>query len=338
MSELRRTLASVPEVRLTEDVEVAVGDSVRFLGSDAALRSLALDPYWPKWESPWWHMLALWELGEAQRIPHRAVAAMIDALNALPLKIFPHRREEMAGADLLRDCVCHCALGSVQQVLVACGVDVAAALPWSSWYARYQMADGGLSCDSEAYLVAHECPSSMVATVAPFEAMLLGPWTPERRSFLARAAGFLIERKLMLGSSSLHNAEERDAQADWLLPCFPRFYFYDVLRGLAALVRWAALGGGALPVTAIRGAIEHLTARSPDGVIRIGRHGFETAPTTLRRSSAGAWVREPTRRFPLLDAISAIGAPSATLTRQWTETRRALIALIDDGRVVGALD
>ena len=62
-----------------------------------------------------------------------------------------------------------------RQVLAACGVDVERALPWvKPWFVRYQMADGGLNCDETAYPSTDECPSSMVGTVAPFEAMLLG--------------------------------------------------------------------------------------------------------------------------------------------------------------------
>ena len=34
----------------------------------------------------------------------------------------------------------------------------------------------------------------------------------------------------------------------WQQACFPRFYFYDVLRGLAALARWAEKSGRALPL------------------------------------------------------------------------------------------
>jgi hypothetical protein len=35
----------------------------------------------------------------------------------------------------------------------------------------------------------------------------------------------------------------------------------------------------------------------------------------------------------LLDAVSVVGAPSATLTAEWRETRHALVALIDAGLV-----
>jgi hypothetical protein len=333
-SALRDKLARIPDAAPGDDLEAGIADTLSYLGSDAALRSIASDTYWPKWHSPWWHMLLLYELGEARRIPARTVTAMVDGLNALPLKIFPIHPEDAPGANLLRDCACHCALGCVVRVLAACGVDVDAALPWiKPWFSRYQMADGGLSCDDAAYRVQGECPSSMVGTIAPFEAMTLGAWTPEQAAFLDRGAGFLFERRLMLGSSSAHNAEEREVQARWLAPCFPRFYFYDVVRGLAALVAWAERSGRELPRAAVAGVVEHLVRTFPDGVVRVQRQGFEICPTTWCEGEAG-WSRQPTSRFALLDAVSEVGRPSVALTRQWAEARRGLVGLIDAGRIV----
>ncbi len=291
-SDLTRALASVPDAQPSEDLEWVIAESVGYLGSDAALRSLEADTYWPKWHSPWWHMLLLHERGEARRIPDRVVTRMVDRLNALPIKIFPIRPEDAPGADPWRDSSCHCALGSIYQVLAACGVDVDVEVPWAKpWFVRYQMADGGLNCDSSAYLAPHECPSSMVGTIAPFEAMLLGRWSADQQAFLERAAGFLIERELMLGSPTAHNAEEREAQVGWLAPCFPRFYFYDVLRGLAALVRWAELSGRPIPRRAVTGVVGRLVEAFPDGVIRVQRQGFAVCLTTRRRTDAGEWVR-----------------------------------------------
>src|SRR5205085_7692325 len=103
--------------------------------------SLEADIYWPKWDSPWWHMLLLWELGEARRIPERSVRAMVAGLDRFPLKIFPIRPGEMpAGLEFGRHEQCHCALGSMYQVLTACGVDVDRELAWIGieWFARYQ--------------------------------------------------------------------------------------------------------------------------------------------------------------------------------------------------------
>src|SRR5436309_1121126 len=88
---LRETLSKVPEpdVRPSAAIEHAIEATARYLASDAALASIAADTYWPKWDSPWWHMVMLHELGEAHRIPRRVATAMADGLNALAIRIFP---------------------------------------------------------------------------------------------------------------------------------------------------------------------------------------------------------------------------------------------------------
>lgn len=336
MKDLRAALSGIPDAAPTDDLGAEIADSVRYLASGAALESLAIDTYWPKWNSPWWHMVLLHELGEARRIPERTVAALVDGLNALPIKIFPIRPEDAPGANRARDSSCHCALGNVDQLLGACGVDVDAALPWiRPWYPRYQMADGGMSCDETAYLVDGECPSSVTSTIAPFEAVLGAPPSSERKAFLDRAAAFFVARELRLGSPTVHNAGERAVAPIRMAPCFPRFYFYDVLRGLAALVRWAGSSGGEIPLRAVAVVVEHLVRSFPDGVVRLQRQATARCPTTWRQRPGGdEWARGPTDSFPLLEAASALGRPSAAATRQWAETRRGLLDLLDAARVV----
>jgi len=327
--ELRDTLRAIPDVDVP--TLAALDASVAYLGSDAALASLAADSYWPKWDSPWWHMMVLWELGEARRIPERTVRAMVAALDALPLHTFPLRPEDWPpGLDHARHASCHCALGSIDQVLTACGVDVDAELPWiRSWFERYQMRDGGLNCDERAYLVEDECPSSMVGTIAVFEAMLRrGP-----SAFVERGARFLVERELVRGSDTRHNAEEREAARQWPAPTFPRFYFYDVLRGATALVRWATAFQRSVPLRAIAPAASHLATIAGDGVVRVGRQAY-AGKGTWTRGADGEWFRSAdARTFPLLDAVSQVGAPSARLTAEWRATRRAIVELIDAGLV-----
>ena len=330
-NELRQMLAEIPDPPvLPAAPPELIDESVRYLASDAARRSLEADTYWPKWNSPWWHMLLLCELEEQHRIPQRAVDQMISGLNALKLKIFPIAEgDRPPGTDHYRDSSCHCALGCMHKVLTACGIDVARALPWiEPWFVRYQMKDGGANCDESAYL-ADECASSMVATIAPFEAMLAVPAT----AFLERAASFLIERRLMNGSPSRHNASERDATASWLQPCFPRFYFYDVLRGLSALVQWAVANERPLPLGAIAGAATHLATSFPDGVVRLQRRAFEGRPTMALVD--GVWTRgQPASLFPLLEAVSEVGRPCPILTASWAEARTGLLQLVDGGRIV----
>jgi hypothetical protein len=332
LADLRSFLAGLPSVELEHDAAVRFGidAEVAFLESKEALDSIALDVYWPKWNAPWWIMLLLYELGEVERIPSRVVSAMVDGIAGMPLHIFPLRPEEWPeNADRKRDVLCHCAVGCMDQVLAARGVDVDRALPWVlPWYARYQMADGGYNCDDSAYLAADECPSSMVGTVAPFEALIRrGP-----SESCDRAARLLIERGLVRGSATRHNAEEQAAAQSWPELCFPRFYFYDVLRGISALVRWASEHRRTLPLRAIAPVAESLARRFPDGVVRVGRTAIE-GKTTIALAGE-RWQSGPANVGSLLALISRPGAPSPALTREWNATRLALLTLIDTDQIV----
>ena len=186
------------------------------------------------------------------------------------------------------------------------------------------MADGGLNCDETAYLATDECPSSMVGTVSAFEAMRRrGP-----SEFLERASAFMIARELRLGSATEHNADEREMAPQWLDLAFPRFYFYDVLRGLTSLVRFAELEHRDLPINAIASVIDRLIAIAPDGLVRVGRRPFEGIGTRAQ-TQAGVWVRrEHAGTFPLLEATSQIGEVSAQLTAEWRDTRHSLLSMI----------
>lgn len=328
---------------LAHDAE-AVARSVDYLSSPAALASLEVDSYWPKWDSPWWHMLLLHERGQSSLVPKAAVTAMVAALERLPLKIFPiHPGDVPAGVDVYRDSSCHCALGSIVPVLLACGVDVDRELPWArDWFGRYQMSDGGLNCDPDAYLAEGEVPSSMVGTVAPLEAMLAltreNP-RPEDLAVLDRAASFLVARRLSRGSESVQNASERDSARAWSELTFPRFYFYDVLRGLSALLAWATRRRRTLAWSSIADVVVALLARFSDsdgrGGVRIGRRAFEGARTRLC-SVSGQWTSgHPESSFPLLEASSQLDGVSPFLTAEWRVARETLLALHRDGLLTG---
>jgi hypothetical protein len=314
-------------------VEAKIARSVEYLGSSEALKSFEAHCYWPKWNGPWWHMLLLHEMGETTRIPEVAITHLIKSLNRLPIKIFPiHPGELPQGKTLELDSACHCQLGTVYGVLAAWGVDVDKELPWiRPWFPRYQMADGGLTCDNDAYRVHDECPSSMVGTIGAFEAILMytrNIWSNQEVAFLDRCAQFLLERKLTLGSSSEHNAEERAAAPMWMQPCFPRFYFYDVLRGLNALLFWAEQTGKSLPRESIQPVIDHLEKRYPDGVVRIERAALAGRNTVLP-SPTGEWsaARSAAQTFPLLTAVSQVGEISPYLSWQWQATKHRLADL-----------
>ena len=110
-SDLRARLAAVPtaSVEHSSATLAQVEAAVAYLASPEAIESLKVDLYWPKWASPWWQMLALYELGLADRIPKRTVRAMVAALDAMPLHTFPIREDEWPpGLDQRRHSSCHC--------------------------------------------------------------------------------------------------------------------------------------------------------------------------------------------------------------------------------------
>lgn len=320
------------------DFEREIAASVAYLASSAAVDCIAEDPYWPKWDAPWWHMLLLHEMGHARLIPVITLRALVAALDRYPIKIFPiHPGDLPDGIDPHRGYPCHCQLGNVYQVLMAAGVDVDRALPWiRPWFLRYQMADGGLTCDNDAYLITDECPSSMVGTIAAFEAILLyapRPWTTEEVAFLDAGARFLMGRRLVEGSSSLHNAAERVSAKSWLRLCFPRYYYYDVLRGLSALLIWSEKSGNTVPASVVDGVVSHLGRDFPDDIIRCERLAYEGIGTIFRAPS-GEWIKQRpaplASTFPLLIATSAVGRPSPFLSRQWQEAKDRLKRLQRD--------
>lgn len=307
--------------------EREIAASVTYLGSSAAIDCLAADPYWPKWDAPWWHMLLLHEMGHTSLIPGNILREFVAALDRYPVKIFPIQPGDLPqGVDPHRGTPCHCQLGNVYQVLAAAGIDVDRELPWiRAWFLRYQMADGGLTCDNDAYLVTDECPSSMVGTIAAFEAILLYTprlWTREESAFLDAGARFLMDRRLMQGSATKHNAAERLSAEKWLRVCFPRYYYYDILRGLSALLIWSEKTGSAVPSSVVDGVVNQLRQSFPDDSVRCERLSYEGIGT-IYRAPSGEWIKQRpaplAKTFPLLDATSAVGQPSPFLSRQWRE-------------------
>ena len=310
-------------------IENELQESLNFLNSEEALKSLAADTYWPKWNSTWWHMLLLHEMGETNKIPQVVVEKYAERLNQMPLKIFPIQPEDMPeGVDPYRGSPCHCQLGNAYQVLAKWGMDVDKTIPWlRPWFIKYQMADGGMNCDNEAYLVKNETPSSMVGTIAAFEAILLytpRDWTSEEKIFLKKGADFLIKRKLMLGSDTVHNASERVSAEQWTQLCFPRFYLYDVLRGLNALTLWAEKTNETIPQDAIQQVVEILKNKEMDGTLKVERHAYEGAGT-IYLDEKGDWVRKkPAFLFPLLNEVSKTGNVSPFLSEQWHKIQQRL--------------
>lgn len=307
--------------------EPLVEKAVEFLSSEHARQSLDSDPYWPKWCSPWWHILLLYELGLASRIPESILEKMVDRLDNHFLKFFPFRLEDVPeGKDPYRHVMCHCALGTIHQALSAAGIDVDALLPWiRPWYLRYQIADGGLNCDEAAY---NKCPprSSVVSTLPPMEAMLNctgREFTQNEISFLDKGADYLLERKLVRSRSKGSLIDK-----SWLKLCFPRFYHYDQLRGLSFVLKWALRFNRKLHLQSIAECLTKIDSTFPDGRLYVQRND-DLQGITWWLDSAG-WAKAPAKTFPLLEELSKVGSESAVLTKIWSDTRANLRLLMEE--------
>jgi hypothetical protein len=305
--------------------DAAFPETLAYLGAEAAARSLAADAYWPKWDSPWWRMTLLFEAGRASAIPAPAVRALTDAVGRYHTA-FPFKVEDVpAGVDPIFGIMCHCALGTADRVLTACGVDVDRAFPWiRPWYARYQMADGGYNCDEEAYV--RPAPrSSVVSTLPPAEALLArASLSGPESAALDRVAAYLLARRLH------RSVSKGGAVIDpaWLEPAFPRFYEYDVLRGLTFVVNWARRRNRTIEADAVADVVEHLVARTGAAGLPAGRRAWAGAKTFVQ-DAAGAWTRgHPVRSFALLDEVGVPGRPDPFLTLEWRQTARDLTEVL----------
>jgi len=321
------------------DLAAALDETLRYLASAEALEQVRRDPYWPKWASPWWRMTLLWELGLAAQIPRAVVDAMVDALRRRYLPVFPIADGELpAGADPHRHVICHCAAGTMFQVLHGCGVDVDAELPWMrGWFRRYQLADGGLNCDERAY-ARPDGKSSVVSTLPPLEAVLRctrRPFADEDVRFLDRGAAYLLAHRLVRRAGG----DREVIDPAWLQPCFPRFYHYDVLRGLSFVVEWADVRDRPLPHGPVREALALLERQHADvRGVQIRRRAVSTAGRTLAPTLRGTWAFvDRCDSFPLLDLVSEVGQVSRRLTDELERTRQRLESLRRRGLVPEAL-
>lgn len=310
------------------DVQALVAD----LASPATAASLAADPYWPKWDAPWWKLLLLHELDLAAALaPPAALDALTSAIASHYLPSFPLKLDELPpGAEPLRHVLCHCALGCVADLLRACGRDLQQQVPWTrEWFARYQLQDGGWNCDEQVYL--RQTPrSSIVSTVPLLEALLGKPArTPAEDALLAQGARYLLDRQLGMRGLS---RPASPIDPTWPDPVFPRFYFYDLLRGLTFVTRWAEATGAPLPPEALAAPLTALAARvEPDGTLHPRRDDHVTTGTL--EPEDGRWVSRPrASTFPLLERLRQ-GGPSAALTARWYDALDALTELEQAGRL-----
>lgn len=307
------------------DLNNDLTDLTRDLASEHSLQSIHRDPYWPKWDSPWWKMVLLMEMGEVSRVPHKTARLMLQKINSQYLHIFPLVEEELPeGCDPYRDIICHCALGTMMKLFIKMGVDINKEWDWVlPWFEKYQLPDGGYNCDEAVYT--KDAPrSSFLSTLPMLEALLeygeseKGKLTSIQLDILKKGADYLIKRKLFRSVSR----GMKVISPSWLEPVFPRFYDYDILRGLSFLTRWVIFTKNTLPLEGIEEALSILSDRiESDGSMCPGSRNF-TSEGTLEPKEDGQWeFVKKASLFPMLQTASSKEISSYFLTEEWNQNR-----------------
>lgn len=289
------------------------------LASLETQESLERDPYWPKWNSPWWQMSLLYEMGLSAKTPASAVQKLVEVLKIHYHKEFPLRAEEIPkGLDPSRQLACHCAVANISQVLFSCGVDLQEELPWMrQWLLDYQLPDGGWNCDEAAYSKPQP-KSSIVTTVSCLETILYcrkDPLTRSEVELLNRGADYLIRHRLVYRIS---NGEVIDP--DWLEIRFPRFYDYDFLRAYEFLARWHKESGYPIPQE-LKEEVHRRVAQqmSPEG-IRLKRFN-QIDRRSYNPQGDGSWKMGSVVDIPLMKMISGPGVLCPSLSQKWNEIK-----------------
>lgn len=297
----------------------ALNQSLTYLSSAEAENSIKRDPYWPKWNSPWWHMCLIHELGLTEQIPKSIVTTMVNTLKIHYLPIFPIVESEVpAGTDPFRQIACLCAVGNMYQVLFACGVDIDQELPWMrEWLLKYQLPDGGLNCDEKAYT--NSVPkSSIVTTVACLEAILFchkKELTDVEVAFLNRGAHYLLKQRLFRKVSTGEIIDK-----NWMEIRFPRFYEYDYLRGYYFLAKWKQHSGFHIPA-AIDTEVKDLvkSQMTPEG-LKLKRYNL-IDHRSYNPNPDGTWSWRDASEIDLMKVVSFDGALCEPLTKKWGEVK-----------------
>lgn len=301
--------------------------SLSYLASSDALQSIERDPYWPKWDSPWWHMSLLNEMGLAKDIPKSTVSKMVQGLKNFYLPIFPINECDIPkGTDPFRKIACLCAVGNMYQILFNAGVNVDHELPWmKEWFFRYQLPDGGLNCDEQVY-TKPEPKSSIVTTLSCLEAVLFcrrSELTQNESTFLTKGANYLLKHRLFRRTST-----GEVIYKDWLEIRFPRFYEYDFLRGFYFLAKWRQQSGFAIPDDLVDEVEDLVSQQMTTQGIQLKQYNLFDK-RSYNPIDDGTWAWGSASEIDLMKAVSYEGCICQPLTLKWNEVKPKTAVVID---------
>lgn len=301
----------VIEVETDKMIQHAIEDSIKFLESYPDLAIERIGNSRRKWDGLWWHMAALYEMGEVKQIPESAITKAKFILEAQTWPIFIKSADDHPTTEIDKkkmDC-CHCELAVFYMILMDYGCDLDKDLLWiREWFLKHQLSDGGLNCEPDAYT--HSNKSSIISTLPPLEAILWHTkreFTEKEAFFLDEGARYLIEHRLVRSKQTGDIIDK-----EWLKPCFPRFFEYDILRGMSYLVEWSRRRKKPLPTDLLREGMQLLEGHVEATGIKIGRKVFDPK---------GPWGGHT---FALLEAVSEIGHVSPYLTKHFNGIRSEL--------------
>ncbi|GIO99671.1 hypothetical protein J14TS5_47570 [Paenibacillus lautus] len=284
-------------------IRLVVEESIRFLESTLQWVTAHGEHTRQKWDGAWWHMSVLYEMGEVSQIPESVIVKAKHLLETQVWQTFVISVDDQPTTEsdkMKMDC-CHCELAVFYKILMAYGCDLDRELPWiREWLLKHQLPDGGLNCEPEAYTGSRK--SSIVSTLPPLEAILWHTdreYTEQEAAFLDEGARYLMEHRLVFSKQTGNVID-----TEWLKPCFPRFFEYDILRGMSYLAEWSRRRNRVLPVGLLLEGLERLNSSMTAKGLRIGRQVFDPQ---------GPWSGQT---FPLLETVSGLGDVSPYLTRQ----------------------
>ena len=298
-------------MELDEGLEEAIEASIAFLEEDDQLSAVGGGKSRRKWSGPWWHMATLFEMGEARWIPEAAIEAAFELLKDGTWERFAIDCEDAPQSEVecsKMDC-CHCELAVFYMILRDWGLNLDVEIPWiREWFLKHQLPDGGLNCDPDANR--DSLKSSIVSTLPPLEAILLytdREYSEDEKRFLDEGARYLIEHGLCRSKGG-----GRILNEDWLKPSFPRFFEYDILRGMRFLVEWSKRREQPLPREVLLEGLELLGPYVGGKEVMVGSRVF---------GESGRWESDS---FELLEMIGGEGQVSPWLTMEYREILKSL--------------
>lgn len=331
LAEIIETLLQKIRIPLFTLEESFVEETIITLNAPETFESLDRDPYWPKWESPWWKMLLLYEIGASHKIPTPILQKMEERLENHYLSFFPLIEAELPLGKTDRHILCHCALASLLKIFHAAHRPLQERFSWiRPWFHRYLLPDGGFNCDEAVY--SRPTPkSSIVSTVPMLEAMIetFPQKTLEEQTLLQQGISYLLKRHLF--RSLAKNFQVIDPL--WVTPGFPRFYEYDLLRGLTCVIQWAIQENQMLPSEAILDAIQQLAPQLNEQGHLISNRIARGKEKTKRLQPSGDWTYGHTvGTFSLLEQIKTRGA-SFYLTQEFWNVLTNLKTFLNENKL-----